>query len=887
MILTIGIAGLLLILYFAGVIKTAVSGYGVSFHPFRVIACCFRYGFPGKEFLLLLVIGVVLLVSVAYKIQKEGGEMDILGRKFKLSKERQVYGDVHFETPKEFRDIAFVQSVDDAMGTILGQMDDKGKEIINTNMKNTRDNNHMMIVGASGSGKSFTFTKPFCYQCVKRRESVIITDPDGGLFRDMAGYFWDNGYVVRHFDLNVLKKSDGWDCLKSIQGDDIEVMAQMFANTIMSNLVDDVGSIYGSGPMSLLKACILRVALDDGSSFPPEKKNIESVYAMLQNPEGEAYLDSMFMQASMPPGTEPALGPYLAFKQGSPNLRGNLITNLAVQLQLLQNKLVCQVLSSDDIDMALPAQQPCAYFCGFPDSHDTYKFIVSLFFSMLFIKLIAFADRQPNGRCPVPVNFLLDEFAAIGRIPDFDRKIATVRKRSMNIIMIFQDLTQLQNLYEKSWVTLMENCATFISLGINDQETAGFLNKRIGETTVEVKTVQHDAIESIFRVYNRNSTGEGKRALLSFDELFRIDRDSCVILHSGHNPIFAHKYPHTLHPAAKKLRPINVRDIPDITDIAGRAEYRKREQIFVEDYMRRHPLSEVDRTYANLTEPLPDYTIGDEIKRMLAELLEQYIVPANRALQKPGVRQPEKPDRTEDVDNAESFEIISEGAILIEEPPILFPADDSEEASVPGVKAETRPGPKEADVKHLDEASDRSRETIRNVFPDIEMSEAAPPQDTPLWDAPSETPSWDASPETPPWDAPPETPPWDAPPEDPCAPPESPEAQPLPVKTAAPESPQGHSEGESAPGQSVLPRQPVQPAIPAAAPCFISKTPSKKLCPDDDPGYQLAQNFKSGTSRKTVSDNVVRQDTRLKAQPKSSTPVANMPPPKKNRRPPG
>lgn len=615
------------LLYFAGSLKTLTSGYGATFNPIKIIACCLKCGFPGKEFLLMLLVTGVAFAVVVYKLQKEGGSMDILGRKFKLSKERQVYGDVHFETPQEFRDIAFVQSVDDAMGTILGQMDDKGKELINTNMKNTRDNNHMMVVGASGSGKSFTFTKPYCYQCVKRRESVIITDPDGGLFRDLAGYFQDNGYVVRHFDLNNLKKSDGWDCLNSIQGADIEVMSQMFANTIMSNLVDDVGSIYGSGPMSLLKACILRVALDDGSSFPPEKKNIESVYGMLQNPEGEAYLDSMFTQASMPPGTEPALGPYLAFKQGSPNLRGNLVTNLAVQLQLLQNKLVCQVLSTDDIDMTLPAQQPCAYFCGFPDSHDTYKFIVSLFFSMLFIKLVNFADQECAGRCPVPVNFLLDEFAAIGRIPDFDRKIATVRKRSMNIVMIFQDLTQLQNLYEKSWVTLMENCATFISLGLNDQETANFVNKRIGETTVEVKTVQHDAMESIFRVYNRHSTGEGKRALLTFDELFRIDRDSCVILHSGHNPIFAHKYPHTLHPAAKQQRPIKMSDVPDITDKEGRKQAREKEQAYIEEYLKRHPLSEVDRTYAHIKEPEPEYTIGDEIKQVLARGLEHFVTP--------------------------------------------------------------------------------------------------------------------------------------------------------------------------------------------------------------------------------------------------------------------
>lgn len=845
------IAGAILLLYFAGTIKTITSGFGVTFNPIKIISCILKYGFPLKELMLLLAIAAVFLISIVLKIQREGGEMDILGRRFKLAKDRQVYGDVHFESPKEFKDIAFVQPIDDAMGTILGQMDDKGKEIINTNMRNTRDNNHMMVVGASGSGKSFTFTKPFCYQCVKRRESVVITDPDGGLFRDLAGYFQDNGYVVRHFDLNVLKKSDGWDCLNSIQGDDVEIMAQMFANTIMSNLVSDVGSIYGSGPMSLLKACILRVALDDGSSFPPEMKNIESVYGMLQNPRGEEYLDEMFYPDSMPPGTEPALGPYLAFKQGSPNLRGNLVTNLAVQLQLLQNKLVCQVLSTDDIDMTLPAQQPCAYFCGFPDSHDTYKFIVSLFFSMLFIKLIGYADRQPSGRCPVPVNFLLDEFAAIGKIPDFDRKIATVRKRSMNIIMIFQDLTQLQNLYEKSWVTLMENCATFISLGINDQETAGFMNKRIGETTVEVKTVQHDAIESIFRVYNRNSTGEGKRALLSFDELFRIDRDSCVILHSGHNPIFAHKYPHTLHPAAKKLRPINISDIPDITDTEARAERREQERAFVEDYLKRHPLEEVDRTYASMVEPEPEYTIADGIKKLLASTLENFVTPANRSLHASKQKKPDK-------ETESPVEFIFEETLDIGEAHEKTDTADANEAGPDPeeVKDADLTGEEEVAIDKTEPAEPPSFEDVKTDTPqsaDIPQELSQGPSLMPTEAKTSTSPQKSATDDFP-----------------------FAISQHQDERTPAPAPPGVAADRKKAPAPS-----------PAPAPAFVNRdskrTPQKKVDLDLDPGAAIAQTFNHQDNSRKVSKDIVSVDDRRKPKPKEGVQPVNSPPPKKNK----
>ena len=151
----------------------------------------------------------------------------------------------------------------------------------------------------------------------------------------------------------------------------------------------------------------------------------------------------------------------MSFKQGSPNLRGNLITNLSVQLQLLQSDLVKTVLSTDGIDLELPGKEPTALFCLFPDNHDTYRFVVSLFFSMLFTRLADLADRNTtNGRrLDVPVNFLLDEFPSIGVIPDFDRKIATIRKRAMNVTMIFQDITQLQNNYRDTWVTLVSNCS--------------------------------------------------------------------------------------------------------------------------------------------------------------------------------------------------------------------------------------------------------------------------------------------------------------------------------------------------------------------------------------------------------------------------------------------
>ena len=609
----------------AGLFLAASMFQARSVNPIKIIGTLFEKGIPFKTMGILfiftiLAIGFILVISA-----KGGVEKDVLGRRFYRATDKQAYGDVHFETPQEFEKIAIVQTPEKAFGTILGQMDDTGTRLINQRMNRNRDNRHIMVVGASGSGKSFTFTKPYCYQVVKRRESVVITDPDGGLYRDMAGYFQDNGYVVRRFDLKDLLKSDGWACLNAVKGANPELNAQLFANTVISNLANGGAGIYADGPMTLLKACLLRVVL--GSDYSEEEKTIESVYELLQNPAGEDYLNAKFDPYTLPEGAEPCLGPYMSFKQSSPNLRGNIITNLAVDLQLLQNKDVCRVLSTDDIDLELPGKQPCAYFCIFPDLHDTNQFLVSLFFSMLFIKLIDFADHTPTGQCPVPVNFLLDEFPSIGKLPDWHRKMATIRKRAMNAVMILQDITQLKQNYEETWVTLLSNCATFVSLGINDGETANLVSKRIGETTVQVETEKRAAVESIFTTFRPTSVGGGKRNLMNYDELFRVDEDAVIILAQKHNPIYAHKYPHTLHPEAAKAkdRQILTEDIPDITDIEARKRKREKEDAYVAEYLKRHPLSEVDRSYAKVCEPDIQPTIWLKFKEGLAEYLKEVL----------------------------------------------------------------------------------------------------------------------------------------------------------------------------------------------------------------------------------------------------------------------
>lgn len=587
---------LLAALYVSGMLNTLYSSNGVSFSPLAIILSYGECGFPIGPFIIIFLIFAVVTAFVFLHVWGKDDGADPLGRKFTNAVDRQVYGDAHFETPEEYGDMAVIQSPQKSFGTILGQLDQSGKYLINLRHDDARINHHIMVVGASGSGKTYTFAKDYCLQTIRRRESIIITDPDGGLTRDMATSFWNAGYMVRVLNLKNLTLSDGWDCLKTVRSGMVETTAHLFAHIVISNIMDSkTQSIYKDGPESLLTALILRCLL--GSDVREEDKNIGTVYNYLLQPNAAEFLDRLFDETQIPLDAKPCLGPYQAAKSASANLWGNLVTNLAIGLNLLQSAEVRELLTTDDISLTMPGERPCAYFCQFPDSHDTFRFVVALFFSMLFINLIDLADRQDDGKLPVPVNFLMDECASIGIIPDFDRKMATIRKRDMAVAMIWQNVSQIQNNYYSTWETIMSNCDTFLSLGINDSQTADMVTKRIGDTTVTVQTQQHEGRSSFMAAVNRYSTGEGRRALLSYDELFKVERDHCIIIFKGHNPIHAYKHPHILHPDSRNMSKWYIRDKTPITEYEQRRKERMAEQIELATYENAHPFNDIDRSY--------------------------------------------------------------------------------------------------------------------------------------------------------------------------------------------------------------------------------------------------------------------------------------------------
>ncbi len=259
----------------------------------------------------------------------------------------------------------------------------------------------------------------------------------------------------------------------------------------------------------------------------------------------------------------------------------NLKVNIKVRK--IQTEVIRKITAVDDIDLTLPATKPCAYYCIMSDQHTTLNFISTLFFTFLFMDLVEFADMH-GGQCPVPVNFLLDEFPNIGSIPDFEKKIATVRSRAINISIIFQGITQLQERYPKVWSSILGNCDTHLFLGCNEEDTAKFISNRSGETTVEVGTVQHEKLESIFTIGRRHSSGDGKRKIFNPDEIMKFPLDEELIILRGKDVMRAYKYDFSLHPEANKFHDISIQERPSINDTVGRAMYKRKDEEYMERY---------------------------------------------------------------------------------------------------------------------------------------------------------------------------------------------------------------------------------------------------------------------------------------------------------------
>lgn len=414
-------------------------------------------------------------------------------------------------------------------------------------------NGNVIITGAPGSGKSRCFAIPNIMQTIRRGESMIITDPKGELYGKTASMARAHGYTVKilNFNPRQMVHSDTCDYMSVVGKDDL--MAMSFASTIVQNTSNGKeADFWDKSELNLLTASILYIANNNIGI----DKTLGGVHQLLTTNTVES-LETLFFNL---PQDHPALGPFRLFANGDKTVKGNTLAGLGIRLQVFNNPLVRKLTGTKDIDFTLPGREKCLYFIGSSDQDDSMSFLVALFFTLLYQELVNYADSLPGRALPIKVTMLLDEFANIGIIPSFDKKLSTVRSRNIDTIIILQDLGQLQKMYpDNVWETIINDCSVNILLRTNSMMTAEYFSKRSGMMTTEETSgrVEGKVGDNMnIHTSEQKTSTYGQREVFQPAEVTTLDPNHILVVVSSHNVAELQKIDYSNHPMNKEIREV-------------------------------------------------------------------------------------------------------------------------------------------------------------------------------------------------------------------------------------------------------------------------------------------------------------------------------------------
>ena len=413
-----------------------------------------------------------------------------------------------------------------------------------------RGNVNVLVVGGSGSGKSASYSIPNAYQMLG---SYVFTDPKGELYDRTAGYLKQNGYKIKVLNLVHPQYSDGYNPIMHVSS---EIDVDVIANTIVKGQkVEGGGSdpFWDDSAEMLLKALIYYLM----AKRPDEEQNLASCAELVRAANANGGSNLLTELISELPYDHPARMNYKSIEIAPEKTYSSILSTLQSKLGKFDSKEIAELTSTDTIDFEEIGSQKTAVYVISSDTHTAYDFLLTIFFSQMIQQLYDFADNN-GGQLKVPTYFILDEFANIGRIPDFDKKISTSRSRKISFSVILQNLDQLEAIYEKSNETIIGNCDTHLFLGSNSQKTVEYFSKALGE-----KTISHNSVStSRDKAHQKTGTSASDqimaRALMTPDELRRMDNDLCIIFEKGIKPVKANKFYYFKHSMAKDLKKLEI-----------------------------------------------------------------------------------------------------------------------------------------------------------------------------------------------------------------------------------------------------------------------------------------------------------------------------------------
>lgn len=418
---------------------------------------------------------------------------------------------------------------------------------IGLNAKKHRRNLNTLVCGGSGAGKTRFYCKPNLMQC--SNTSTVILDPKGEILRDTGGLLEKKGYEVRVLDLISMEKSHCYNPFVYLQNDnDIQrLVTNLFKSTTPKGSQSN-DPFWDTSASMLLSALIYYLhyeAPSDEQNFPMVMEMLQ--YGAIQNEEEPEVtpLDSLFNELEADNPEHIAVKYYKSYHAGSAKTLKSIQITLAARLEKFNLESLASLTSTDELDLPSLGEKKFALFALIPDNDSSFNFLVSILYTQLFQQLFYSADHIHGGCLPVPVHFLMDEFANVSLPDDFDKILSVMRSRGVSVSIILQNLAQLKALFEKQWESIVGNCDEFLYLGGNEQSTHKYVSELLGKETIDTNTYGQSRGRN--GNYSTNFQISG-RELLTPDEVRMLDNQYAILFIRGERPIKDFKYDILKHP---------------------------------------------------------------------------------------------------------------------------------------------------------------------------------------------------------------------------------------------------------------------------------------------------------------------------------------------------
>ena len=407
-------------------------------------------------------------------------------------------------------------------------------------------NLNTLIIGGSGAGKTRFYAKPNVMQC---NTSMVILDPKGEIIKATGNLLKEKGYEIRVLDLLNMEKSHCYNPFVYIESEnDVQrLVTNLFKSTTPKG-AQTQDPFWDTMAASLLNALIFYLWLE----APEEEQNFPMIMEMIragdiseEDSETPSPLDMLFNKLEERNPEHIALRYYKGYRSGAAKTVKSIQVTLVSRLEKFNLNSLAGITQTDELDLPSLGEKKVALFALISDTDTSFNFLVSILYTQIFQKLFYLADREYGGTLPIPVHFVMDEFANVALPDDFQNILSVMRSRGVFVSIIIQNMAQLKKLFEKDWESITGNCDELLYLGGNEQSTHKYVSELLGKQTIDINTYGQSKGRTGNYTKNYQTTG---RELMTPDEVRMLSNKKCILFIRGERPIIDKKYDIKKHP---------------------------------------------------------------------------------------------------------------------------------------------------------------------------------------------------------------------------------------------------------------------------------------------------------------------------------------------------